>query len=262
MVIGVSGYKFEDAGLASLKYADNDAKSVAEFLTSPEGGNFSPGDIKLLVNQDAKLSAIRSALKETANRAGRNDLVVIFIAGHGAPDPYSTGRLYFLLHDTKVVDMEHTAFPMDELRRYLDSQLLAERVLVLIDTCHSAGVNQKTGSPVAGRELVQEGGENNLSNFYATKQLFRKKGRAVITSSDVNEFSRESSQWGDHGVFTWALLEGLKGKADLNGDHMITTGEIFQFTRASVQKETGFKQNPLAMTGSSTNQVIAFVAKK
>ncbi len=193
VVIGISEYKYADAGLASLKYSGNDARAIAEFLTTPEGGRFFPGDIKLLIDKDASLGAIRSALKETAGRAGRDDLVVIFIAGHGAPDPYSSGLLYFLLYDTKVVDMEGTAFPMEELRRYLDSQLLAERVLVLIDTCHSAGVNQQSKSLVAGRQLLQDGDENNLSNFYAAKQLYKAKGRAVITSSDVNESSMESS---------------------------------------------------------------------
>jgi uncharacterized caspase-like protein len=66
---------------------------------------------------------------------------------------------------------------------------------------------------------------------------------------------------GNHGVFTWALLEGLKGKADLNKDGFITTGEIFQFTRAAVQKETDFKQNPRALPGININLTLAFAAK-
>src|SRR5438552_11486204 len=173
IVVGVSEYKYNDAGLRSLNYADNDARAVADFLRRPEGGSFSASDIKLMVNQDASLIALRSALNETAKRAGPNDLVFIFIAGHGAPDLLSPRNLYFLFYDTKVVDMEKTAFPMDELKHYLDTQLVAERVLVLIDTCHSAGVNQKTHTFVSGRDLEREGDENNISNFYYSKQLYR-----------------------------------------------------------------------------------------
>ena len=261
VIVGVSEYKYTDAGLKSLNFADDDAQSVAAFLQTPQGGNFSAADVKLLLNQDATLGAVRSAFSTFLKKAKPNDLVFIFIAGHGAPDPLASQNLYFLLYDTKVVDMPQTAFPMSELKQFLDTQISAQRVLVMIDTCHSAGVNQKTKSLVAGRDLVQEGDENNISNFYLTNQLFKETGRAILTSSDVNEVSQESSKWGNHGVFTWSLLEGLKGKADLNGDKFITAGEIFQFTRVNVQKATNFKQNPIALPGSAANLTLAFAAK-
>ncbi len=261
VIVGVSEYKYNDAGLRSLDFADDDARAMEEFLKTPEGGGFFPADIKLMVDRDASLTALRSALSETAKKAGRDDLVFIFIAGHGAPDPLSSQNLYFLFYDTKVVDMEKTAYPMAELKRYLDTQVLADRVFVMIDTCHSAGVNQKTQSLVTGRQLTQTGDENNISNFYLAKQLYKEKGRSILTSSDVNEVSRESTKWGNHGVFTWALLEGLKGKADLNGDKIVTTGEIFQFVRSSVQAATNFEQNPIALPGSATNVGLASVKK-
>jgi uncharacterized caspase-like protein len=262
IVVGVSEYQYPDAGLKNLSFADDDAQAVAAFLQTPTGGGFSSGDIKLLVNQSASLLAVRTALQETAKRAKSEDLVFIFIAGHGAPDPLAPQNLYFLMTDTKVVDMAKTALPMNELKQILDTQIYAQRVIVLIDTCHSAGINQKTKSIVSGRELVQEDDENNISNFYLTNQLFKQTGRAIITSSDVNEVSQESSKWGNHGVFTWALLDGLKGKADINGDGLITASEIFQYTRANVQKATNFSQNPLALPGSSGGLTLAFTGGK
>jgi len=261
VIVGVSEYKFNDAGLKNLNFADDDALAIAAFLKSPAGGSFAAGDIKLLVNGEASLLSVRGALAETAKRAKTEDLVFIFIAGHGAPDPVAPQNLYFLLSDTKVVDMAKTAFPMSELKQILDTQIYAQRVITLIDTCHSAGINQKTQSLVTTRDLVQEDDENNISNFYLTNQLFKQTGRAIITSSDVNEVSQESAKWGNHGVFTWALLDGLKGKADMNGDNLITAGEIFQFTRANVQKATNFAQNPRSLPGSSANLTLAFTSK-
>lgn len=262
VIVGVSEYKYADAGLKNLSFADDDAQAIASFLQTPSGGSFSSGDIKLLVNQDASLLAVRTALLDTAKSAKSDDLIFIFIAGHGAPDPLAPQNLYFLLADTKVVDMAKTAFPMSELKQILDTKVYAQRVITLIDTCHSAGINQKTQSLVSGRQLEQEGDENNISNFFLTNQLFKQTGRAIITSSDVNEVSQESAKWGNHGVFTWALLDGLKGAADLNGDGLITAGEIFQYTRANVQKATNFQQNPLALPGSSGNLTLAFAAGK
>jgi uncharacterized caspase-like protein len=259
VIVGVSDYLYQDAGVRSLDHADDDARSMAAFLQTPAGGSFLASDIKLLVDRDASLLALRSALAETARVATRNDLILIFLAGHGAPDPLAAQNLYFLFHDTKVVDMEKTAYPMIELKQFLETKVAADRVFVLIDTCHSAGVNNKSRTLVSGRQLEREGDENNLSNFFASKQLFRERGRAVITSSDVNESSQESAKWGNHGVFTWSLLDGLKGKADTNGDKMITAAEIFEFTRSNVQRETNFEQNPIALPGSSANLVLAYV---
>ncbi len=261
VIVGVSDYQYNDVGLRSLDYADDDAKAVAEFLRSEQGGRFSNADITLLLDRDASVGALRSALDKVAKSAGPDDLVFIFIAGHGAPDPFSPKNLYFLFHDTKVANMEKTAFPMEELKRYLDTRLSSQRAFVLIDTCHSAGVNQKTRSFVSKRELTQSGDENNISNFYLSKQLYRERGRAIMTSSDVNEVSQESAKWGNHGVFTWAFLEGLKGKADYNNDGVVTTGEIFQYTRSTVQAATNFQQNPIALPGSSTNLALALVKK-
>lgn len=260
VIIGVSDYQYTDAGLKNLNFADDDAEAIADFLQTPAGGKFSSADIKLLLNRDASLTAVRAALTDTFKRAKAEDLIFIFIAGHGAPDPLASQNIYFLLSDTKVVDMSRTAFLMSELKQMLDTQVAAKRVIVMIDTCHSAGVNQKTKSIVSGRQLEQEGDENNITNFYLTNQLFKQTGRAILTSSDVNEISQESSKWGNHGVFTWALLEGLKGGADLNGDNLITAGELFQFTRAHVQRATNFQQNPRALPGSNVDLTLAFTA--
>lgn len=245
IVIGVSKYKFPGDGLKNLEYADADARSIRDFLQKPQGGNFSAADILYLENDQATILSVRSALQRFLPRAGPEDLIFLFIAGHGAPDPYAPGNLYFLLHDTKVADMPGTALPMPELQQMLDNSIRAQRVVMFIDTCHSAGISGK--ELVTGRQLVQT--ENNIFNLYAAN-LFRETGRAVLTSSDVNEISRESDKWGGgHGIFTWALLEGMGGAADTNSDRFITAGELFDFVSDRVRIATAFRQNPRALPG-------------
>jgi len=257
MVIGVSHYKYPDGGLVDLGYADADARAVRDFLRQPEAGNFAPGDILYLENEQATTDAVRSGLKTFLAKAGPNDLIFIFIAGHGSPDPYAPQNLYFLMHDTKVADMPNTALPMDELKDALDHGVRAERVVVFVDTCHSAGLS--------GQKLVQSRGlslENNLFNLYAGK-LYKEQGRAILTSSDVNETSQESEQWGGgHGIFTLALLEGFRGAADSNGDHLVTAGELFNYVRDRVRVETGFQQNPVALPGLNAGLALAVASGK
>jgi caspase domain-containing protein len=238
VVIGVSKYRFPGDGLNNLDYADADARSIRDFLQKPQGGNFSASDILYLENDQATILSVRSALQRFLPRAGPEDLIFLFIAGHGSPDPYAPGNLYFLMHDTKIADMPNTGLPMSELQQLLDNSVRAQRVVMFIDTCHSAGISGK--ELVTGRQLVQT--ENNIFNLYAAN-LFRETGRAVLTSSDVNEISRESNKWGGgHGIFTWALLEGLGGAADTNTDHFITAGELFDFVSNRVRIETAFRQ--------------------
>ena len=253
LLVGVSKYKYHDGGLTNLAYAGADARAVRDFLVRPEGGGFAPGDIVFLEDEGATVEAVRAALRNFLPRATAEDLVFIFIAGHGDADPYARQNLYFLLHDTKLADMPSTALPMTELKDVLDQQVRARRVVVFVDTCHSAGLS---GERLA---VGTRGVENNLINLYAS-QLFTETGRAVITSSDVNEVSNEAPKWGGgHGVFTWALLEGLRGGADTDADRFVTAGELFEYVRARVREETGLQQNPRVLPGLNADLALAFV---
>ena len=255
LIIGVSRYKYHDGGLHDLAYPDADARAVRDFLLSPQGGNFSAADILFLENEQATVDGVRAALARFLPRASASDLIFIFLAGHGAPDPYAPQNLYFILHDTKVADMPNTALPMSELQEVLDHQVRAERVVTFVDTCHSAGLS--------GAQLVATRGlENNLINLYASR-LFTETGRAVLTSSDVNELSQESPRWGGgHGIFSWALIEGLRGEADANSDHFVTAGELFTYVHDRVRIETAFHQNPRALSGLNADLTLAYVAPK
>ncbi|MDT5059997.1 MAG: hypothetical protein QOH63_456 [Acidobacteriota bacterium] len=258
VVIGVSRYKYHDGGLNDLQYADADARAVRDFLRQREGGGFAPDDILYLENEQATIEGVRSALRDFLRRAAPEDLILLYIAGHGAPDPYAPQKLYFLLHDTKVADMPATALPMSELKDFLDNNVRAKRVVVFIDACHSAGLS--------GARLVTKRGleqtENNVFNLYA-ERLFSDSGKAVLTSSDVNEISQESPSWGGgHGIFTWSLLEGLRGDADTNNDHLVTAGELFEFVRDRVRLETTFTQNPRVLPGLNSDLALAVASVK
>lgn len=252
LIVGVSRYRFQENGLNNLRYADADARAVAEFLRRPEGGSFPSSNIALLENEEATLSSVRGAIKELLPRVGPNDLVFIFLAGHGTPDPFAPKNLYFVMHDTRVDNLQSTALPMTELKEALEIRKQIRRSVVFVDTCHSAGLS-------GGKMTQSRGLENNLISFYASK-LYSETGSAVFTSSDINELSEEGTEWGGgHGIFTWALLEGLRGRADRDGDKFITAGELFTYIRARVSEATSRRQNPQAILGLNASLKLAFV---
>jgi uncharacterized caspase-like protein len=256
-VIGVSRYAFNDAGLNNLQYADADARAIRDFLIRPSGGGFKESDIVYMENSGATSVAVRTALERLLPKAGPNDFIFVYIASHGSPDPFDPQKFYFLMSDTKVADMPRTGLGMFEVQEVLDHLVSAQRVVVLIDSCHSAGV---AGTKlVTSRQLERQ--ENNVFNLYAAK-LYRETGRAVLTSSDVNEVSEEGANWGGgHGVFTWAVLQGLEGAADINHDRIVTTGELFDFVSDTVRAQTNQRQNPRALPGTNRAFPLARVGK-
>jgi uncharacterized caspase-like protein len=87
--------------------------------------------------------------------------------------------------------------------------------------------------------------------------------QAIMTASDVNETAFESERWGGgHGVFSYFLLEGLRGKADADGDHLVTVGELFRFVRQRVRSETKYRQNPRIVTSDNDNLALAAVPRR
>ncbi len=250
LIIGISRYKNNFRGIRNLKYADVDARSIHEFLQQPAAGGFSRENMLLLSNERATLGRIREAVTNFIARASVNDLLLIFFAGHGAPDPVAPQNLYLIAHDTDVDNMAETALSMPKLRGYLDQNIRSKRVILLMDACHSAGLSTE-----GTRDLG-----NNLANQYLEKLLYQEEGRAIITSSDVNELSHESQKWGNgHGVFTYYILEGLKGNADSNQDHFVSVGELFRYVRQRVRMDTNLRQNPRMLTGDNENVALAVV---
>jgi hypothetical protein len=235
VVIGISQYKYAGPGLKNLSYADDDAKAFAAFLQTPEGGGFPAKNVRLLTDENATKAAIADALFEFLKHTVKEDLVVIFFSCHGAPDPDKPANLYLVAHDSNPAKIASTGFPMWDLNTALQRTIGAERVIVLADACHSAGVAE-------GVKGVKVG--SHFDRYY--DELAKSKpGRCVFTSSEGYESSLESDRWGGgHGVFTWALLEGLKGAADRDGDGLVKLGELLDYVDVTVRRETANEQHP------------------
>lgn len=137
VVIGVSDY--EDSQLEDLQYADDDARAFRDFLRSLQGGAFPEDHIRFLENTDVTAASIREAFGTFIRRAEPQDYVVIFLAGHGLPDPHNTSDFYFLPHNARLDQLPSTAVLMWELQRWIDT-IKAERVVVIADACHSGAL--------------------------------------------------------------------------------------------------------------------------
>jgi hypothetical protein len=244
VVVGISKYKNGGMGVANLKYASRDALAFRDFLESPAGGSFPKENVRTLFDEEATSQNLRSALFTFLTKPRPQDLVVIYFAGHGAPDPNDSRNLYLLTYDTQPDDMGGTAFLMSDLQDVFDRILKAKHVITLIDSCHSYGISgERFGAK-----------QNNLSNQYLERYA-SKADRAVITASDVSELSLEGELWGGgHGVFTYFVLKGMQNnEADANKDGTVTAGELFSYLSERVPQATNRQQNPRAVPGLAQN---------
>lgn len=235
VVVGVSEYA--NKAIPSLHFADRDAEAFAEFLQRPEGGGIQPDHMHLLINKDATLANLKEALVEFLAQAIDKDLVIIFFAGHGAPDPARPANLYLLTHDTDPSKLGTSAYPMWDMQTLLTRQLTAKRIVVFSDACHSGGISVD----FATRGVKTT--ESNLINQYLADLARTKEGIVMFTASAAGEVSQEFPDLG-HGVFTYYLLQGMKGEADLNNDYTVTINELMQYVEDQVKRKTKGAQNP------------------
>ncbi|WP_254173985.1 caspase family protein [Planktothrix pseudagardhii] len=236
IIVGISRYDYQGW---NLRYADRDAEDLYNLLLTASGGNFKKEFIRKLTNEEATTGNITQALRAFLKKPAREDLVVIYFACHGTPDFDRPGNVYLLTHDTDPNDIAGTALPMREIDLSLKENLLAEKVIVLADTCHSAAI----GGGIGRRSAIDD---SKLINSYLQKVSQARGGIALLTSAETNEVSFEDAKWGGgHGVFTHYLLEGMRGAADLDGNGIVTVGELFEYVRDNVKRETEHRQHPL-----------------
>ena len=235
VIVGVSKYKHS---ALDLKYADRDAEELYQLLLAPRGGHFQKEYICKLTNKDATKGNITRALRSFLKKPAKEDLVIIYFACHGSPDPDRPGNVYLLTHDSDPQDIAGTALPMGDIDRALKDTLLSEKVIILADTCHSAAI----GGGIRTRAVTES---TLLINRYLKEISQARQGTALLTSAEANEVSFEDKKWGGgHGVFTYYLLQGLRGEADSNNNGFVAVGELFEYVRENVKKATNHRQHP------------------
>ena len=252
IVVGVS--KYRDARIPALQYADRDAKSMYDFLRSERAGlgGVPSENIRVLLNQEATYLNIRKALFQFLKVPTEDDVVYVYFAGHGTPDPDRPENLYLLPYDADQDNISATAVPMSDVQKAI-KDVYARHVVMMVDACHSAGVGGNATRSVTSL--------NEINNAFLDRLEASTGGHVTFTASEAKQQSQEDARWGGgHGVFTYFMLEGLKGAADMNRDQIVSLGEMMEFTRDRVRRETVNAQIPtISQTAFDRNWPISVV---
>ena len=213
VVIGIDDY----ARWPKLQYAVRDAQSVRETLIDKFG--FAAERVVTLKNAEATRNNILAAFHDKLAHGGvqRNDRIFVFFAGHGATRKLSSGRDlgYIVPVDSDPAQFATDAIPMTEIQNIAES-LTAKHAFFVMDACYS------------GLGLTRGAGSTNFLRDNA-----KRIGRQMLTAGGGDQLVADGGPNG-HSVFTWTLLQGLAGKADLNGDGLITATELAAYVAPAV----------------------------
>ncbi|HWP85299.1 MAG TPA: tetratricopeptide repeat protein [Terriglobia bacterium] len=246
VIIGVS--KFENLPEEEwLQYADADAKAFYEFLLSPRGRGFLPENVFLMTNEEALSQAMRSRLGSTlAKKIKPEDSVYIFIATHGTVETVAAKEGYIMAYDSDREDLYSSALAMRELGNIMQNRLKnARRIFLFADVCRAGKLGQVQGA--VNRYIEDASSKTETLGLLASRP---------------NEFSRESEEWGGgHGVFTYYLLKGLMGEADVDKDNIVTASEIVSYLQSSVEDATDRQQHPRDFGDFEPETPLSFVDK-
>ena len=249
VVIGINDYQ----NISKLKYAVNDAKAFYKLLV--DYNKIPERNVTLLLNHEASLSNLRSALgTKIKNVAGKEDMAIIYFAGHGATErdamsPDGDGlEKYLLPYNADLKDLYSSALPMREIS-YILNRIKSERLVFIADSCYSGASG--------GRTVSFSGNRSNISDAFL-ERITSGKGKVIITASSANEVSAENEEL-QHGVFTHYLLEGLRGKADTDNDGLVSADEVYSYVSEKVPQATCQEQHPVKKGSVKGHLILSIV---
>ena len=225
--------KYRDRRL-QLKYAVPDAEFILKGFSSQKKSLYQNIFTHHLFDDNVTRDGLKSSFEKLGDEVQADDVFVFYIAGHGITYD-EDGDYYYLPSNFRFTNSEaiqQQGISKNDLTRYL-SLIKAGKTLMLMDTCNAGSF---LGNNTRG-----------LSEQTAIDRLSRSTGHATIVASSDDQVAMEGYE--GHGIFTYILVEGLRGKADTDGDGFITLQELSAYTEEEVPRRSyekwGYEQTPM-----------------
>lgn len=217
-----------------LRFARSDAEAIAGKLAERVPASlFRAREIRLLVDAEASAERIRKEMDRLKAEASPEDVVMVFMATHGT---MRENQYYMLTAGTGYLmteDLKRTGITGRELRDRL-AEIPASKKLLVLDTCKAGKV---------AMDLTR-----SISESTTLELLSRAVGSYIIAASTETQFANEGYR--NHGLFSYVLLEGLGGAADLDGNGLVEVDELKLHVKRQVpelaQQVFGRRQFPTA----------------
>ncbi len=232
IVVGTSDY----AGTSmDLGFPDKDARAMAVNLEAIAKGTELFKDrvhIHLLTTDTTNANAIpskqriRSVFQNVARNANAEDVLIIFLSGHGVTSS-TDGKesFYYLTKDVGDMKLEAAdirnsyCIASDTLSAWI-SAIPAKKRVVIFDACHSG----KAAESLTASRAPQSSQKREM------ERIKDRNGMFVLASSESNQKSWEDQQL-QQGLLTYSLLFGMDSQNGIRSDGAVDVQRLFQFAR-------------------------------
>ena len=219
LVVGIEKYANPTF---NLQYSVADATAVGAELKSKALPLFQSVNLEELTRpEETTKTALIDALGRYRSLVGPNDIFVFYVASHGVVggEDLKT-RQYYLVpsnwSSTREEDLSRDAIGASDLKEMI-GKIPAAKKLILLDTCNSGALGEALATTSVD------------ANIIATAV-----GITVLSASSSDETAAEGLE--GHGVFTWVLLQGLDGKADIFKTGAVNTTDLGGYVESEVPK--------------------------
>jgi hypothetical protein len=238
IVVGVG--QFREPGIARVKYAARDAEVMAAYLKSI--GGIPPERVRILVDTHALKSDLTEVLEAwLPKHVDPMTVVYVSVTGRGVVEPV-TGAVSILPFDSTAT----SGASRYSLRRLQESlaKLPIQQAVVMLDLSLELAPSAEAVGAIAPLWEQDGGGKDKIMWIIGN--------RAVQQAHAYDP--------GQHGLFTYYLLKGFGGSADLDKDGTILAGELCMYTRKQVRKaaqeQYGNEQEPLCLPGPGQGAMV------
>ncbi len=219
LIFGINEYKNPKL---TLEYAVADAESFAQVLYRRTIGLFDKVDIrKFTQKQTTTKDFIINELK-SMQKLSANDVFLLYISSHGIVDD----GVYYLIPSnvglTSTHILKEDAISQNILKKLI-SNIPATKKLLFFDTC---------GAEALGKSIQIALLTRGMSEDVAMKVLSRAIGTTILSAATSNQDALEG--YNGHGIFSYVVIQGLKGDADLDKDGFIQTTELANYVGETV----------------------------
>ncbi len=231
-ILGISSEKYAGAYLEELDYAHDDVDEVLQSLTSRQSDFYSIATVIHLKDEEATKENLQLAVARLRESIRSNNespqMLLVYVAGHGR---IINGLYhYFPISVVSGSDQDRLnegAISWDVLNELTDT---GAQTLFMLDTCEAGTVAAQC------RPLAQRGG-------------------IVLTAASGTSLSLEDPRY-KHGVFSWSLLQGLEGQAELIAEGSKSSGSSRAVARDGFRADqVGLKPDKIV----TLNELFQFV---
>jgi len=246
LLVGVTNY--EDSELNDIHFGARDAEGLAAALQLQKGWLYAdvqtkivdfptlPEDSAKTIGPPNRENVFEGLYWLKQAQVMENDLVVVFLSGHGYRD-YSNPRqeFWFLTREARIDKLETTAISGTDLFRRISA--LPGKKILFIDSCH-VGTDITANTMAVPAETFPN--MDKFVNDFTTAG----SGIVVYAASRATELAHEDSV-GGHGAFAEALIEAIGEGKGSSPDGRITTDLLDFYIVDRVKGLTNGAQHPV-----------------